>query len=107
MKHSALFKTFLLAITVLLLPAAWAEEPPAESPAETQQASHQQVDINTADAPTLALALDGVGAEKAREIVAHRDRHGAFKSIDELTNVKGIGQATLERNRARLLISEK
>ncbi len=63
------------------------------------------VDINRADAQTLADALDGVGLAKAKAIVDYRQAHGAFKSADQLTEVKGIGARTVERNRANILLN--
>ncbi|AVP96004.1 competence protein ComEA [Ahniella affigens] len=61
------------------------------------------VNINTASETEL-LELDGVGPAKARAIVAYRQQHGAFKSVDQLANVEGIGLKTIERNRTRLTI---
>lgn len=60
------------------------------------------VNINTADAATLAAHLHGVGPAKARAIVEYRQTHGAFKSADELAAVKGIGLATVEKNREHI-----
>ena len=60
------------------------------------------VDINSADAATLARELKGVGDAKAAAIVEYRRTHGAFKSLDELALVKGIGQKLVDRNRADL-----
>jgi competence protein ComEA len=57
------------------------------------------VDINTADASTLAQALDGVGLAKAQAIVAWREANGRFGSADQLTEVKGIGASLVDRNR--------
>lgn len=62
------------------------------------------VDINSADADTLATALNGVGEAKARAIIAHRDQYGAFKSADELAQVKGIGQRLVDLNRDTIRI---
>ena len=62
------------------------------------------ININTANADTLAAELTGVGATKAAAIVAYRESHGSFKSLDELVNVKGIGAKTLEKNRANLAV---
>ena len=67
-------------------------------------ATVQQVDLNAADAETLAATLKGVGLSKAKAIVAYREMYGPFASIDELTEVKGIGGAILERNRDRLVL---
>lgn len=58
-----------------------------------------QVDINSADAQTLAEGLNGVGLSKAEAIVAYRDEHGPFSSAEDLVQVKGIGAKTVEKNR--------
>jgi competence protein ComEA len=63
------------------------------------------VNVNTADAETIAKSLDGIGLSKAKAIVAYRDEHGPFKSADELSQVKGIGPATLQRNHDAILVS--
>jgi competence protein ComEA len=63
------------------------------------------VNINTADAETIAKSLSGIGLTKAKAIVAFREEHGPFKSADDLTQVKGIGQATLEKNREAIQLS--
>ena len=57
------------------------------------------VNINVADAATLAAALNGVGLSRAEEIVRYREAYGPFSSVEELAEVKGIGEATLEKNR--------
>lgn len=63
------------------------------------------VNINSADAATLADRLNGIGLKKAQAIVTYREQNGAFKSADELVNVPGIGQATLEKNRSLISIN--
>jgi competence protein ComEA len=62
------------------------------------------VDINKADAATIAKELQGVGLSRAQAIVDYRAKNGAFKSADDLRNVKGIGQKTLELNRANIRV---
>jgi competence protein ComEA len=62
------------------------------------------VNINTADAETLATAINGVGVKKAREIVSHREKNGPFESVDDLVQVSGIGMQTVERSRANLTV---
>jgi competence protein ComEA len=64
-----------------------------------------KVNINTADAGTLDRVLVGVGPSKAEAIVAYRKANGAFRSADQLASVKGIGLATVEKNRDRILVS--
>lgn len=59
------------------------------------------ININTADIETLA-DLNGIGQAKAEAIVAYRDANGPFQSSDDLTNVQGIGERTVERNAKRL-----
>ena len=63
------------------------------------------VDINSADAASLAEAIDGVGERKAVAIVEYREIHGPFTSVDELAGVKGIGMNTVERNRENLTVA--
>lgn len=61
--------------------------------------AEEPVDINTATAEELAEALNGVGESKARAIVAYRESQGPFEHLDELVNVRGIGMATVDKNR--------
>ena len=64
------------------------------------------VNINRADAATLAKSLDGVGQARAQAIVAWREAHGPFKKVDDLRHVKGFGKATIERNRSAILLAD-
>ncbi len=86
MKH---FKGILFAVVLALVSfSAWAVP----------------VDINKADASTLAAELNGVGASKAAAIVAYREANGPFRLVEDLSNVKGIGIKTVEKNRSNLVI---
>lgn len=64
------------------------------------------VNVNQASAATIAKSLDGVGASKAQAIVTWRDAHGPFKTVDELSQVKGMGKSTLARNRDAILLAD-
>lgn len=64
----------------------------------------EKVNINSADAATIERVLVNIGASKAEAIVAYRKANGAFKSADELANVKGVGLKTIERNRDRIVV---
>ncbi|MDN3517692.1 helix-hairpin-helix domain-containing protein [Aquisalimonas lutea] len=64
----------------------------------------ETVDINRADADTLAQELDGVGDTRAAAIVDYREANGGFSSVDAITEVNGIGPATLEDNRERMRV---
>ena len=56
------------------------------------------IDINTAEASSLAKHLKGIGLKKAEAIVTYRETYGAFESLDELRSVKGIGESIIKRN---------
>jgi competence protein ComEA len=58
------------------------------------------VNINSADAATLARELKGIGLKRAQAIVDYRKHNGPFKSADELALVKGIGRRAIDGNRA-------
>ncbi|MDX1519394.1 MAG: ComEA family DNA-binding protein [Gammaproteobacteria bacterium] len=60
------------------------------------------VNINTADKTTLMEMIKGIGEKKAEAIIAYREKHGPFRSVDELAQVSGIGEATVEKNRDKL-----
>ena len=65
-------------------------------------AAADRININTADAATIDAGLVNIGRAKAEAIVAYREQHGAFKSPEQLAQVKGIGLKTVEKNRDRL-----
>jgi len=65
------------------------------------------VDINKADAETLAVELKGVGIKKAQAIVAYRNENGVFKTVEDLARVKGISDKTIEKNREKILLGGK
>jgi competence protein ComEA len=64
------------------------------------------VNVNTASLEELQL-LPGIGEARARALVELRKRRGGFKSLDELKEVKGIGDASLERMRPYLRLQGK
>lgn len=88
MKRTPLIAALLLVFSLL---AGFANAEPAA------------VNINTATVETLA-SLDGVGEAKAQAIVDYRSENGPFQSADDLTQVSGIGERTLEKNANRLTV---
>ncbi|MCP8466579.1 ComEA family DNA-binding protein [Pseudomonas sp. ZM23] len=82
-------------------PVAMESAKPAAQSGADQMAA---VNINTADAQELQASLKGVGKVKAEAIVEYRKANGPFTSVDQLLEVKGIGKATLERNRDRITL---
>ena len=81
-----LIKPLLFALAILASNPAFAEK----------------LNINTADAETIAAELNGVGESRAKEIVKYREQVGKFKSIEELENIRGIGVKTIEKNRDKI-----
>nr|WP_239541382.1 helix-hairpin-helix domain-containing protein [Pullulanibacillus pueri] len=67
-------------------------------PAEGEEAA-TKVNINTADLTKLQ-DIPGIGASKAAAILEYRKEHGAFKKIEDLVNVSGIGEKSLEKMKA-------
>jgi competence protein ComEA len=80
-------KSSLTALTLLACGAVFATEP---------------VNINTADAQALAEVITGVGLKRAEAIIEYRKENGPFSSVDELMQVQGVGEKTLEKSRERL-----
>ena len=101
--HSASFvKGALLLVLVLgLSPIAVAADGGDRTGGGVSSASIT-VNINTADAQSLAAGLKGIGPSKAAEIVKYRETFGPFASVDELSEVKGVGKSTIDKNRSVL-----
>jgi competence protein ComEA len=71
-----------------------------------QTARTAPVDINTADVDRLT-ELPGIGRAIAQRIVDYRKEHGPFKAVEELLNVRGIGDRSLARIRDRVTVGGK
>ena len=88
MKRTPIFAVVLLVLSLL---SGFAQAEPA------------RINLNTATVEALA-SLDGVGDAKAEAIIAYRSENGPFKSADDLIQVSGIGERTLEKNADRLTV---
>lgn len=64
------------------------------------------VNVNTADAKAISDALSGIGPKKAEAIVKYRAEKGLFKTVDDLLNVPGIGEKTIEKNKSDILFDD-
>ncbi len=64
------------------------------------------VNINTADAQMISESLVEIGPDKAQAIVDYRNKHGQFKSVLELTRIKGVGEKTLLKNKDNILLKD-
>lgn len=63
-----------------------------------------QVNINTATAEELSKVLTGIGMSKAQKIIEYREKFGPFVSLEQLKEVSGIGQATLDKNIGKITL---
>lgn len=70
------------------------------------QALAAPVNINEADAATLAESLNGVGPATSQEIVSYREENGGFENPEDLMQVNGIGPKTFENNKADILVED-
>ena len=107
----SVFSSLLFALLTSLSAASIAApsaKPVAPQPLAAQLSASEQptpkVNLNAADAETLRRDLFGIGAAKAKAIIAYRESNGSFTVVDELLEVKGIGKSLLEKNRDRLVI---
>ena len=102
---SSLLFAFLTSLSAVSI-AAPSAKPEAPQPLAAQLSASEQptpkVNLNAADAETLRRDLFGIGAAKAKAIIAYRESNGSFTAVDELLEVKGIGKSLLEKNRDRL-----
>lgn len=108
-KLTSFFKSVLMLGMVFSAFNALAETPiqPANPTQATQQVEpviiSDKLNINTATAEEIKQVLVGVGSKKAEAIVEYREKFGNFTSAEQLLEVKGIGKATLEKNRDRII----
>ncbi len=108
------FKNLSLILVMLFATGVWAESAQQNITAsnevpkivEGSKTQEEAIDINNADVKQLSK-LANIGIKKAQQIVEYRTAHGQFTSIDELQNVKGIGRATVEKNRMRMIVASK
>ena len=96
--HGAAFRPMLFLLLVMGLSsvgmgtAAFAQDKAAN-------AQQSIININSADAQSIAAGLKGIGASRAEAIVRYRETYGPFASLEELAEVKGVGKSTVDKNR--------
>jgi competence protein ComEA len=91
----------LFVMLVLLFCSSWGV---AEVTVPLKAPPPVRLDINTATAADFAMVMKGVGQKRAQAIVAWRKEHGPFKRVEDLQAIKGIGPATIAKNRAYLTV---
>lgn len=85
------YRTILAVVAAMVLAApVFANDASASTnPQTTAMATETKVNINKATAKDL-MKIKGLNAAKARAIIAYRNKHGDFKALDDLSNVKGF-----------------
>ena len=89
------------ALLVMILAVAAAVPSAAAAP----QTTTEKINVNTASSEELTT-LPGIGKAYADRIVEYREKNGPFKKVDDLLNVRGIGEKTLERIRDRVTVAK-
>jgi competence protein ComEA len=93
--------TLLLCSTVCVVLSPRAQKTPVTT--RRKPVSSGKCNINTATVDQLAL-LPGIGTRTAQAIIDYREQHGPFKTVSDLTKVRGIGEKTLEVLRQHILV---
>ena len=98
----ALFASLVIGLLVSL-PAAPAAQ--GKAAAAAKDATAVVVNLNTAS-PAQIEGLPGIGASTARRIIEYREKNGGFKKIEELMNVKGIGEKSFLKLKPLVTVGE-
>ena len=69
-------------------------------------AAAQLININTADKATL-MSINGIGEKRAEAIIAYREQHGPFHTVEQLLDVQGVGPSILEKNKDALTVKNE
>ena len=89
---ATLFSVVLLLFAVSLSAEAGVKNSPPSGPKPTVQ-TLSKINLNTADVTTLTQSFKGIGKKRAEAIVRYRETHGAYQSIADLAEVRGLGKA--------------
>ena len=94
----------ILVAASLLVPVTAAASVSQAAPTAAKAAPASVININTASAAQFE-ALPGIGAKTAARIVEYRQKNGGFKKIEELMNVRGIGEKLFLRVKGQLTVT--
>ena len=105
-----MFRTVLSLVAVISVialqsPVASAQDKPAPRSAPSKASTSAVVNINTASVADFEQ-LPGIGAKTAARIVEYRQKNGPFKKIEELMNVRGIGEKNFLKLKAQLTVGQ-
>ena len=97
----AIFIAVFLSLFVVTIPVQ-ADSTLKKPPEKQTVALSNKIDLNKADLSILTGSFKGIGKKRAEAIIAYRESHHGFKSLEELAEVKGFGQRFIEANRDKL-----
>lgn len=98
-----IFSVLLISGTLLLPISTFVLADSVTDKAKTMQMKVQKINLNTASLDELAT-LPGIGEKKAAAIIEYREKYGKFTSLEQLTEVKGIGNKLLEKLQEQISI---
>lgn len=104
MQQVKFFTKILLLSCITLLPLWQASAVAADISAPSRLEQATMVNINTASAEQLSEGLNGVGMKRAQDIIKYRETNGAFTSVEQFLEVKGIGEKVLEKNKKLIIV---
>ena len=96
-KNLLSFVALVITLSVSFLPAQNAVAANADG-ATAVSVETGKININNADAHTLASSMKGIGLKKAQAIIEYRETYGPFVNIQDLASVSGIGEKTVAKN---------
>ncbi|WP_298625032.1 helix-hairpin-helix domain-containing protein [uncultured Legionella sp.] len=90
----------LLSLFVVTIPVH--ADTVSKNPQPQQASVSHKINLNHADLSTLTGSFKGIGKKRAEAIIAYRESHKGFKSVEEFAEVKGFGQKFVDKNREQL-----
>jgi competence protein ComEA len=101
-----MFRSMLLLVTLVSTLAGTASAAPQQAKAAARPAASAEGAVVNINAATVAdfEALPGIGAKTAARIVEYRQKNGPFKKVEELMNVRGIGEKNFLKLKAQLTV---